>query len=88
VVTASGTSIDGVKLTFTASSSCSGSVVLRVSGTNSEDVEYGKVKTATCSSDTATASFDPVSKVDAGTYICGTLLSDEYTAAEACVAIS
>lgn len=87
-VTADGTSIDGVKVTFTASSSCTSSVVLRVSGTDADDVEYAKVKTVACSSDTAAASFDPVSKVDTGTFVCGTLLSDEYTAAQACVAIS
>lgn len=87
-VTASGTSISGVTVTFTASSSCSGSVMLRVSGIDKNKAEFGVVKTVTCSSDKATASFDPVTTGISGTEICGTLLSDTYTAALACVPIT
>ena len=87
-VTASGTTISGVAITYTASSSCSGSLNLRVSGVDQKNAEFGAVKTVTCSSDTATASFTPVSEVASDTFICGMLLSDKYTAAEACVAIS
>jgi hypothetical protein len=88
-VTASGTSISGVTVTYTASSSCRGSVLLRVSGADQNGAEFDDVKTVACGSGTATASFDPVSEVAAGTDVCGTLLlSDTYTAAQACVPIS
>jgi len=87
-VTNSSTSIDSVVVTFTASSTCSDSVDLRVSGADAEGAEFAVVKTATCSSDAATATFEPVDKVTADTFICGMLLSDKYTAAQACIAIS
>jgi hypothetical protein len=88
VVTASGTSISAVKITYTASSSCRGSVMLRVSGADQKGAEFDVVKTVSCSSGKATASFDPVSAVTSGSNVCGTLLSDTYTAALACVSIS
>lgn len=87
-VTSSGTTVSGVTVTYTASSSCTGSLMLRVSGADQKGAEFGVVKTVSCSSGTATASFDPVSEVASGTDICGTLLSDTYTAAQACVAVS
>jgi hypothetical protein len=87
-VTASGTSISGVAITFTPSSSCDGSVDLRVSGLDQDNAEFADIKTVTCTSGTATASFDPVSEVAPDTNICGLLLSDTYTAAQACVPIS
>jgi len=87
-VTASGTSVSGVTITFTASSSCDGSVDLRVSGLDQDNAEFADIKTVTCSSGTATASFDPVSEAAPDTNICGLLLSDTYTAAQACVPIS
>ncbi|HKS98805.1 MAG TPA: hypothetical protein VJT31_04675 [Rugosimonospora sp.] len=89
VVTASGTTISKVVVTFTASSTCSGDVTLKVSGVDSSDAEFGKVSTVACSSGTASASFEPVSQVASGTDICGMLFTlDTYTAGEACVPIS
>ena len=82
------TTVNGVTVTFTASSSCSDSVMLRVSGADSSGAEFGDVKEVACSSQKATASFDPVTKVVSNTFICGTLLADKYTAAQACVTIS
>jgi hypothetical protein len=35
-----------------------------------------------------TATFEPVDRVASDTFICGMLLSEKYTAAQACVAIS
>jgi hypothetical protein len=87
-VDSSGTTVSGVTITFTASSSCTGSMTLRASGADSTGAEFGVVKEVTCSSKKATASFDPVDKVTADTFLCGTLLADKYTAAQACVAIS
>lgn len=87
-VTASGTSIDSVAVTFTASSSCSGSVMLRAAGVDQNHAEFAEIKTVSCSSGTATASFTPVSAVASDSFICGMVLSDKYTAAQACVAIS
>jgi hypothetical protein len=87
-VDSSGTTVSGVTVTFTASSSCSGSLMLRVSGADSTGAEFGEVKKVTCSSKKATASFTPASKVASNTFVCGTLLADKYTAAQACVPIS
>ena len=87
-VTHSGTTISSVAVTYTASSSCSGDVTLHVSGADAKQAEFAVVKTVTCSSKTATASFTPVSSVASNTYICGMLMADKYTAAQACVAIS
>ena len=87
-ITNSSTSIDNVVLTFTAASTCSGSVSLRVSGADQAGAEFAVVKSATCSSGKATATFEPVDKVASDTFICGMLLSDKYTAAQACIAIS
>ncbi|WP_030442577.1 hypothetical protein [Actinoplanes subtropicus] len=83
-----GTALSGVTVTFTASSACSGSLMLRVSGIDSSGAEFGKVEKVTCSSEKATASFTPASKIAANTFVCGTLLADKYTAAQACVAVS
>jgi len=87
-VTNDGTTINAVTIYFVPTSSCSGNVTLRVSGADQSGAEFGEVKTVACGSGGAKASFTPVSKVASGTYICGTLLSDMYTAAEACVPIS
>jgi len=87
-VTNDGTTIDDVTITFLPTSSCSGTVTLRVSGADQSGAEFGEVQTVSCSGGGAKASFSPVSEVAADTYICGTLLSDTYTAAEACVLIS
>jgi len=87
-ITNSSTSIDNVVVTFTASSTCSDSITLRVSGADQDGAEFAEVSTATCSSGTATATFEPVDKVASDTFICGMLLSDKYTAAQACIAIS
>ena len=87
-VTNSGTTVSSVKITFTPSSSCSGSVMLRVSGIDKDGAEFGAVKSVTCGSSAVSATFTPVSAVTANTNICGVLLADKYTAAEACVAIS
>jgi hypothetical protein len=62
--------------------------MLRVSGADSSGNEFGAAKEVTCSSNKATASFDPVSKVASDTFICGTLLADKYTAGQACVTVS
>jgi len=88
VVDADGTSLSGVTVTFTASSSCSGDVMLRVSGIDSSGVEFGKVEKVACSSGKATASFTPATTIASDTFVCGTLLADKYTAAQACVAIA
>ena len=85
---ADGTTLSGVTVTLTASSTCSGSVMLRTSGIDSSGAEFGKVEKVTCSSNKATASFTPASKIASNTFVCGTLLADKYTAAQACVAIS
>lgn len=87
-VTNSGTTLSKVVLTFTPSSSCSGTVMLRVSGIDKDGAEFGSVKSVTCGSSAVTAEFEPASTVTADTDICGTLLADKYTAAEACVAVS
>lgn len=84
----SSTSIDNVVVTFTAASTCSDSVTLRVSGADQDGAEFAVVKTAACGSGAATATFEPVDKVASDTFICGMLLSDKYTAAQACIAIS
>ncbi|MEU4238053.1 hypothetical protein [Actinoplanes sp. NPDC026619] len=88
VVDSSGTTVGGVTVTFTASSTCSGSLMLRASGADSTGAEFGEVQKVTCSSEKATASFTPVTEVASDTFLCGTLLADKYTAAQACVAIS
>ncbi|GIE85847.1 hypothetical protein [Actinoplanes regularis] len=85
---ADGTTLSGVALTFTASSNCSGTVMLRVSGLDASGAEFGEVEKANCGSGTATASFTPASRTAPDTYLCGTLLADRYTAAQACVALS
>ena len=87
-VDADGTALNSVALTFTASSTCSGSIMLRVSGIDSSGAEFGKVEKVTCTSGKATASFTPASKIASDTYVCGTLLADKYTAAQACVAVA
>jgi hypothetical protein len=87
-ITNSSTGIDNVVVTFTAASKCGGSVSLRVSGADQNGAEFAVVKTATCGSGAAKATFEPVDKVAADTFICGMLLSDKFTAAQACVAIS
>lgn len=87
-VTNSSTTVSGVTVTFTPSSTCSGSVMLRVSGIDSDGAEFGAVKSVTCGSGAVSASFTPVTAVTANTNICGVLLADKYTAAEACVSIS
>ncbi|GAA2614031.1 hypothetical protein [Paractinoplanes durhamensis] len=87
-VDSTGTTVSGVTVTFTATSACSGNLMLRVSGADSAGAEFGEVKQVTCSSKKATASFTPASKVASNTFLCGTLLADKYTAAQACVTIS
>jgi len=87
-VDADGAALNSVALTFTASPACSGSVMLRVSGIDSSGAEFGKVEKVTCSSGKATASFTPAAKVASDTYLCGTLLADKYTAAQACVVVA
>lgn len=86
-VTASGIRLGSVTVTFTASG-CTGSVTLRASGVDQHGDEFGEVKKVTCTSGVATASFAPVTEVPADNYVCGTLLSTKYTAAEACVPIT
>ena len=78
----------GITVALTASSSCGGSVMLRASGIDSSGAEFGKVEKVTCGSNGATASFTPASAIAPDTFVCGTLLADKYTAAQACVAIS
>jgi hypothetical protein len=87
-VDSSSTTISGVTVTFTATSSCTGDLMLRASGADSTGAEFAEVKEVTCSSKKATATFTPADKVASNTFICGTLLADKYTAAQACVAIS
>jgi len=87
-VDADGTTLSGVTVTFTATSACSGSLMLRASGIDSSGAEFGKVEKVTCTSKKATATFTPASKIASDTFLCGTLLADKYTAAQACVAIS
>jgi hypothetical protein len=87
-VDSDGTAVSGVTVTFTAASSCSGSLLLRVSGADSAGVEFGDVQKVTCSSKKATASFTPVSKVATNTFFCGMLMAEIYTGAQACVPIS
>ena len=87
-VDADGTALSGVSLTFTASSACSGSVLLRVSGMDSTGAEFATAEQASCGSGKATASFKPASKITPDTFLCGTLLSDKYTTAQACVAVA
>jgi len=88
VVTGSGTSVDSVATTFTPSSSCSGSITMRVAGADKDGAEFAEVKTVTCGSDAVTATFEPVTAVASDTFLCGMLLAEKYTAAQACVAIS
>jgi hypothetical protein len=87
-VDADGTTLGGVTVTFTASSACGGSVMLRASGIDSSGAEFGKAEKVTCNANKATASFTPASTIAPDTFVCGTLLADKYTAAQACVAIS
>jgi hypothetical protein len=87
-VTRSKTTISKIVVTFTAPSDCTGNVMLRAAGIDSDGVEFGKVKSDSCASGTATASFTPITKATAGTEICGMLIADAYTAAQACVPIS
>jgi hypothetical protein len=83
-----GTTINDAIITFTTTSECSGSVLLRVSGVDENSREFGFVDSASCGTGTATASFKPVSQVLPDTYVCGTLLDDRFTPAEACAVIS
>jgi hypothetical protein len=87
-LSASGTTISGMTVTFTPSSTCSGSVLLRISGLDGDGAEFGEVKEVSCSSGSATNTFTTVTSVTADTKVCGTLLADKYTAAEACVTVS
>ncbi|GAA2687622.1 hypothetical protein [Actinoplanes palleronii] len=87
-VDAADTTINGVTVVFTPSSTCTGKVMLRVSGADATGAEFGNVETSACTSGAASAAFTPVAEVAADTFLCGTLLADEYTAAQACVAIS
>ena len=87
-VDADGTTLSSVTVTFTATSTCSGTVMLRASGLDSSGAEFGKVEKVTCTSKKATATFTPATKIASDTFLCGTLLADKYTAAQACVAIS
>lgn len=87
-VDADGTALSGVALTFTPTSSCSETVMLRVSGLDSSGAEFGEVEKATCGTAGASATFTPAAKVAADTFLCGTLLADRYTAAQACVPLT
>lgn len=83
-----GTTINNAIITFTTTSECSDSVLLRVSGADENGREFGVVDSARCHTGTATASFKPVSQVLPDSNVCGTLLDDKFTPAEACAAIS
>lgn len=83
-----GTTINNAIITFTTTSECSGSVLLRVSGADENGREFGVADSARCDTGTATASFKPVSSVLPDSYVCGTLLDDKFTPAEACALIS
>lgn len=88
-VTGSGTTISKITVTFTATSSCSGSVMLRASGVNGNGVEFGKVDTVSCTDGEAAASFTSIDETTSGTDICGLLIEPEtYTGTQACVSIS
>ncbi|HST84995.1 MAG TPA: hypothetical protein VLL08_24870 [Kineosporiaceae bacterium] len=87
-VTHDETAVSKIKVTFTAPSDCTGDVMLRAAGVDEDGVEFGKVKSDSCASGTATASFTPISETTAGTEICGMLISDVYTGAQACVLVS
>lgn len=83
-----GTSLTDITSTFTTTSTCTGSVLLRVSGIDGDGQEFGAVDFAACDTGTATATFSPVKDVASGHYVCTTLLDERFTAAQACVAIS
>jgi hypothetical protein len=83
-----GTTINNAIVTFTTTSPCGDSVLLRVSGADENGREFGFVDSAGCGTGTATATFTPVPEVLADSYVCGTLLDDAFTPAEACAVIS
>jgi hypothetical protein len=83
-----GTTINYAIITFTTTSECSDSVLLRVSGADENGREFGFVDSASCGTGTATAAFKSVPEVLPDSYVCGTLLDDKYTPAEACAVIS
>jgi hypothetical protein len=88
-VIGTGTTISKVTITFTATSSCTGSVVLRASGIDRSGTEFDKVSTVSCSATPAVATFRQVTEIQSGTDICGLLIAPEtYTSAQACVPIS
>ena len=82
------TTINNAIVTFTTTSECNGSVQLRVSGADQNGREFSSVDSVRCGSGTATASFKPVSEVLPDSFVCGMLLDDKFTPAEACVVIS
>ncbi len=88
MVDADDATLKKVTVTFTPSSGCSGTVMLRASGIDASGAEFGEVADAGCGSGTATASFTPAETIASDTFLCGTLLADRYTAAQACVALS
>ena len=90
-VVGSATAIRSVTVTFTTTSksTCSDTVTLRTSGVDQDGEEFAKVSTVDCDSDTATASFQPVTQTISGSYICGELIApDTYIATQACVSIT
>ncbi|BCY10357.1 hypothetical protein [Actinoplanes sp. L3-i22] len=87
-VEADGTAVSGVALTFTPSAACTSKVMLRVSGVDPAGAEFGQVAEVACGSGAASASFTPVKAIAPDTFLCGTLLADRFTAAQACVALS
>ena len=82
------TTINNAIVTFTTTSECHGSVLLKVSGADENGREFGVADSATCDTGTAMASFKPVSRVLPDSYVCGTLLDDKFTPAQACTVIS
>lgn len=88
VVDADDATLNKVTLTFTPASTCSGTVMLRASGIDASGAEFGEVADASCGSGTASASFTPAETIASDTFLCGTLLADKYTAAQACVPLS
>jgi hypothetical protein len=83
-----GTTINNAIITFTTTADCSGTVLLRVSGADETGREFADADRAGCGTGTATSSFKPVSSVLPDSYVCGMLLDDRFTSAEACVVIS
>ncbi|WP_436535409.1 hypothetical protein [Actinoplanes sp. HUAS TT8] len=84
------TTVDGsaMTVTFTPASACDDRVMLRVSGADASGVEFGDVQTVACSPDRAMAAFTPGVEAAADSFVCGLLLAEKYTAAQACVPIS